>query len=779
MREWKLSRIKINGFKAFKYLQESYDGDLIVYDGPNGFGKTSLFDAKQVLFTGVLPRIAAKVQAVNLRRSRPRQSLFQHFGYAGDVEIIAEFVAGGQNLIMMRKASQSDGNKANRPDNTDYFKLYQLQAFDDLASAVPIVDEAKFWTDNFGENFLKNYTVLHYLPQDHSPLLLPDASVDNQRRTSQIEHLFNLDEINNKLERYGKTLNIAREKQKSFNERKIALEDELNKLKTSEQVGEQAVEYRAILPDEAGLKWDTQVPFDSSELQDLNKAIQKLEQITLLVEQKEEVKKRFKNQRTKGNVKTPEFKLAVLLGSHLDKLDEQKAYQASIQRIQPQLNAATKSLTEMKLADFAQIEQADAERYLLIKERVEEREKLLAQQQIDDKTVNDLIGARDKLRNLIADQQTDCPLCGFEYSEHQALIDAIESRKQALKNQLDELGREINDLNAKIQPVLNEIKQHLEAKLTADQTKFNEPLLNKLEANKDKVEALGKIVEQLKDNNIAIPSEFTADEAVNARQVTEAQDSLLATLEEESEELTEDAYMFFSTYFKKPENLEHLTQQVITDKKRYLNLRFNEFTNQARVQKQEAIDTLTKRITACVNVINDIKQIGDALKQVKNNYVNDTVGQIECLFHIYSGRLLLNYQCGLGVFINMPTKGTQQSSAMHFIAPRLAEHDAVLSMSSGQTSALSLALFLALNKRYADAKFVFIDDPTQCMDEINVASLSDLLRVELRNKQVVISTHEQDVSSYLTYRYEKAGLSAKTINLLQRAQASASEPLAS
>ncbi|MBF4265101.1 hypothetical protein EAY73_25165 [Vibrio anguillarum] len=109
---------------------------------------------------------------------------------------------------------------------------------------------------------------------------------------------------------------------------------------------------------------------------------------------------------------------------------------------------------------------------------------------------------------------------------------------------------------------------------------------------------------------------------------------------------------------------------------------------------------------------------------------------------------------------------------MNFTTVRDSEHDAALSMSSGQISALSLSLFLALNKKYAKTAFVFIDDPTQCMDEINIASLSDLLRVELRDRQVVMSTHEQDISDYLCYRYGKAGLSRKQVNLLEKVKLS-------
>ncbi|TOO98359.1 recombinase RecF, partial [Vibrio parahaemolyticus] len=165
-------------------------------------------------------------------------------------------------------------------------------------------------------------------------------------------------------------------------------------------------------------------------------------------------------------------------------------------------------------------------------------------------------------------------------------------------------------------------------------------------------------------------------------------------------------------------------------------------------------------------------QVETKLKHAQTDYMNRTIGQMESLFHIYSGRLLQNYQSGLGVFIDTPD-AQRKTAAMNFTTARDSQHDATLSMSSGQISALSLSLFLALNKKYAKTAFVFIDDPTQCMDEINIASLSDLLRVELRDRQVIISTHEQDISDYLCYRYGKAGLSRKQVNLLEKAKLAA------
>lgn len=86
-------------------------------------------------------------------------------------------------------------------------------------------------------------------------------------------------------------------------------------------------------------------------------------------------------------------------------------------------------------------------------------------------------------------------------------------------------------------------------------------------------------------------------------------------------------------------------------------------------------------------------------------------------------------------------------------------------MSSGQVSALSLAFFLALNKVYARVPLILIDDPSQSLDEVNVASLTDLLRCELKHCQLVVSSHEDDISAYMRYRFDRAGLTASSLNM--------------
>lgn len=71
---------------------------------------------------------------------------------------------------------------------------------------------------------------------------------------------------------------------------------------------------------------------------------------------------------------------------------------------------------------------------------------------------------------------------------------------------------------------------------------------------------------------------------------------------------------------------------------------------------------------------------------------------------------------------------------------------------------------MALNHKYAKNPLIMIDDPVQTMDEINIAGFIDLLRHEFRDRQIFLSTHEDNISSYIRYKFGKASLETQRIN---------------
>ena len=84
-----------------------------------------------------------------------------------------------------------------------------------------------------------------------------------------------------------------------------------------------------------------------------------------------------------------------------------------------------------------------------------------------------------------------------------------------------------------------------------------------------------------------------------------------------------------------------------------------------------------------------------------------------------------------------------------------------------QLSAVLLAFSLVLNKIYSGESFntLFIDDPIQCMDDINMISFVELLRREFSDAQIIISTHEDTFANYVKYKFAKYNLKSQSITL--------------
>lgn len=176
-------------------------------------------------------------------------------------------------------------------------------------------------------------------------------------------------------------------------------------------------------------------------------------------------------------------------------------------------------------------------------------------------------------------------------------------------------------------------------------------------------------------------------------------------------------------------------QQALADKRRYVSIKANEARN-ARLQKSlESLKKIQSENSAAARASEKVRRLRNTLEEVERTYADHTISEIELIFHIYSGRLIQNYQRGLGLFIE-----SRDGKQLRFVTAEKSDHDAVLAMSSGQISALSLAFFLSLNKVYAGVPLILIDDPSQSLDEVNVASLTDLLRCELKSRQLIVTS---------------------------------------
>ncbi|MDT7484890.1 hypothetical protein [Citrobacter koseri] len=338
------------------------------------------------------------------------------------------------------------------------------------------------------------------------------------------------------------------------------------------------------------------------------------------------------------------------------------------------------------------------------------------------------------------------------------LLAAIDIKSKLLEGSLDDIGK-------LLQTELNEINKYKDAEIqrlveTQAQLKFDKKLFDSLQKAESIFEKIIKINERLSQIEISYPQTFTdIPEEIESRK-----QSLISLIRKQKKNelitLPGGWESVLNESFATPDDIFNLDLAQINRKEKYFLYKKIEASNLRLKALKKELNDLLDMDKALTNAKKKITTLKEQLTILNRDYSKKTIADIELTFHIYSGRLIQNYQRGLGLFID-----EGNGDRLRFCTAEKSEHDATMSMSSGQLSALSLAFFLSLNKVYAKSPLVLIDDPAQSLDEINIASLSDLLRCELSNRQLILSSHEDNISSYLRFRFMRAGLSQKPFNM--------------
>lgn len=182
-----LERIRIQNFKPFdNYLVEFNSSNLVVFDGPNGFGKTSFYDAIELLFTGNLRRYSDLVgKIIDKRQSSLGSPLLNDRG-EGDLIIKVQLDVNGEKIYLLRLGIRDD---LLLDENTKIpeLKLYQIDQFDS-EEFILVEDEDSYLTDLLGKNYAENFEFLNYIEQEENIHLLKNKG---KGRKDAIAHLFN------------------------------------------------------------------------------------------------------------------------------------------------------------------------------------------------------------------------------------------------------------------------------------------------------------------------------------------------------------------------------------------------------------------------------------------------------------------------------------------------------------------------------------------------------------------------------------------------------------
>lgn len=765
---WKIARIQVSSFKAFKHINLDFGtSSLLTLDGPNGYGKTSIFDAVELLLTGQIKRIHNLFSTLMTKnKANYDDNLFWNTRSGKkDLSIKIEFVDGEHSLVLARHAPVKvfETKANNRADKFKHFSLYELPDFDSDAYTAINKRENEFLDEVFGKNFRENFSFLNYLEQGQNKLL--HTRVDE--RKDELGNLFNISDIATEIESCKSiatkiTKYVGDEKRKA---REASIEAECTLLREMVQADLGNVEYKKLSTIDSEPGWDKDEPFPTYDQGVHTQFLASISKLNDLLPLKGAIRIRAENEAIQADIDQHSESLACLakLGTDIGKLEGLDKTQKEIDQLTNATSIINKGASVITVDQARSLPGWNSDRLEWFETQITIRNDLNTKNTANDSAAAEL--ARFK-KNLLEEHaklypnDKFCPLCGNDWKAHASMLEAVKDRAQKIADALSKDGRALVVLITSMTTELAVLESFILKRVSTLKAQYNDSLHKALKEVKTRLPAIQLLAQRLESEGIQITFMFNDDEMVVAARLEDLRNFMRAKKKDEAVVPPEDWRQIISSVFKDLQDFYILDPQDLKNKELYIRTKANE-AQSSRLQKcLEDLQKIQRENDAADKAKEKVNKLRSTLEKAEQKYANQTISEIELIFHIYSGRLIQNYQRGLGLFIE-----SRDGKQLRFLTAEKSDHDAVMSMSTGQVSALSLAFFLSLNKVYAEVPLILIDDPSQSLDEVNIASLTDLLRCELKHCQLIVSSHEEDISAYMRYRFNRAGLTTNSLNM--------------
>ncbi len=767
-----INKIFLDNYKLFENFTLDFKNGLNIFDGPNGYGKTSLFDAIEFLITGDIKRVTT---CEVLDGKCKYQKVFFAKDYKKDVIIKAEFCKNDETFVLVKKVegheecnSSTDNNPKKLKEIT---KTYLICNFEDVEYSdddlVPLDGLNRMQSELFGETSQTLYTLLYYIQQEDR---LDYFKNNEAGRMGSINSLFQITDEKQKFE----SINSARKKLGDlvkYLEKQIAELQESLCADLENESGAHA-KYKKLFKKD--VVWDVEEPAISSQ-KSLEHTLHILDGVKEIVINQEYLRRDLKNSRYNAllNNEMLETQLKAYIIMRYIRDDIEKYVEGK-----KKLAFLKQEYEKVKALDYINIEYQQIGKYVNKVDVCEQLlQKVLEYRQIEKNvqetqhSINELIRIREQLiktseeGNIFEDGK--CPYCGYNWQE-----------KEQLSNNIEKTTNDVNALLGTAGKQMKEIVDAISAAFLQNVWVDAKALISDLERNvllsvfldfeeSDIVEKYKYIDKFLKDNlfEVSLADEFSiSDMEKDIQQIQNAIKNAMSVLPEEYYQKKSE-YQFdnlIKEYFTSIEDVAELKEADILEKEEFLKYRF---ILQER-EKSKNIERL-KRKKACIEgeISKKLNQYMKDWKASIDKYQGNIISQIEIPFYIYSARILQSYQGGQGILIR-DKDGKEELNSIRFTTPN-EEHDILYTMSSGQLSGILLAFSLALHKIFVNSglNIMLIDDPVQCMDDLNIVSFVELMRTEFPDVQLLISTHENSFAGYIGYKYKKYSLPVQRCNL--------------
>ncbi|MEG5409073.1 recombinase RecF [Enterobacter kobei] len=598
---WQISKIEISSFKAFKKIHLDFGGaSLLTLDGPNGFGKTSIFDAIELLLTGRIKRICHLFSTLMIgkRTNYEDNLLWNNRSGNNDLAIKIEFINGSRRLTLARHTPASNFNEKsnNRADQFTHFTLYELPEFTSNSYVAENIRDENFIETLFGKNFKENFSFLNYLEQGQNQLL--HTRVD--KRKEALNNLFNISDIKAETDNC-KT--IALRLTKFIGDPKRAadlsrLEIEASSLKKMIQADLGSIGYKKISTSVLQPGWDKENPFPTYSTEIQREYIENIHSLQRLALLKSAIQIRDKNESIENFIELNKDSIKSLarFGNDLNKLDGLEAIKKELNELLKREGIIKRGATVINADEARSLSGWAQGRLEWFIEQIVIRDSLQEKSNSNTNAATELNRLKAELvtehTKLFPDAQ-DCPLCGADWQSHDTMLQKIEYRSKQINDALNADGQTLLTLIGIMATELAIIDAQLKSLKAQLSVNYNSVLHNALLRDKARLPTINQLVSNFQTLGVELNYSFSENEEEVDTRIQSLTAFIRSQKTAETEPLPQDWRKVIMAVFKELQDFYIVEPQLLKDKELYISAKANE--------------AQSKRLRQCLNELEIIK----------------------------------------------------------------------------------------------------------------------------------------------------------------------------
>lgn len=499
----KINKVLVYNFKNFKEKTIIDFSDNVTFlVGPNGFGKTTIFDAIEIGLTGKLSRISSN-ENITPENIVYNKAFFQNdYNRPVIIKIWLE-KENKENLVIVRKIEKASESKRNFAPKKSFkeFSLFEQKDIEDFESVDNINSSLKNLTQEEINNFLElqdNYSIetiydlFNYIQQEETTFFLKQSE---QKRSDSLAFLLRTSDIEKKvknIEKVSKGINLALEKLES--ERDNELSGKISQVK-----------YQRLFPYLDFVPFDSKEPFEENNTKKLNEYKERVKQILTFKESfsVEEYEKKISRDKLLNSItsdnnlsldiinyilsKNNDFSKERYLVRNIDlleyislenyinnfeKINKDFEYRKYLENLLKKISVDIGKIKESHIANISE-EILPESKIIEIKRLLNTYNELRNNLNTTEKHIEKLKMMRGELKanfdNLANHKHVDsnrCPFCNKIYSTADDLSKSYDYYSEYLTNMLSYHDQSLESIGNKLHDSLDILKQNIESKLS-------------------------------------------------------------------------------------------------------------------------------------------------------------------------------------------------------------------------------------------------------------------------------------------------------------------------